>query len=94
MIRISSIYPDSIEGFDFHHIINSYHFPGSKEKANQYNGCEFSMSYRQQWFIVTADESRKIREILTKLEPEIPENSRGGLNEITRIIEVVERRLI
>ncbi len=48
----------------------------------------------QKWFIVTLEEIERIHELLSDIEQDAVEHSRENAKEISRMIALIERRLV
>jgi len=46
------------------------------------------------WFIITSEEIKTIRQYLSDIEPDAPEYSRERTREISRIMDIIEKRLV
>jgi hypothetical protein len=49
---------------------------------------------RQKWFIITSEEIARIRELLADTEWDEADRSRKNAKEISRMITLIERRLV
>ena len=53
-----------------------------------------TMSSRQKWFIITSEEIGRIRELLSDIEQDAAEHNREKARELSRMITLIERRLV
>ena len=53
-----------------------------------------AMRSRQKWFIITSEEIARIREMLTDTDLDEADRSRENAREISRMIMLIERRLV
>jgi len=53
-----------------------------------------AMRSRQKWFIITSEEIARIRELLTDTELNEADRGRENAREISRMVTLIERRLV